>query len=191
MSDALIKHIEQFVALKSRDREILNKALKPRPVKKKEYLFKEGEVCHSNYFVVKGCLRLFFINGKGTEQITQFAIENWWMSDYMSLDRQRPSTFYLQAVETSEIISCDTVQFEKLILEIPELERYFRIVQLKAYAAAQFRIRYLNELSKEKIYRHFVSLFPDFVQRVPQYMLASYLGFTPEYLSELRNKRNA
>ena len=188
MQSNFIKHIKNYIELSDNEVELLKNTVKLSFVKKKEYLLKEGQVCKSTYFVEKGCLRLFFINAKGKEQITQFAIENWWIADYMSLDKQIPSTFYIQAVENSEIISFDISSQKELFLKIPQLESYFRITLQKAYAASQFRIKYLYELSKEENYKNFISLYPEFIQRIPQYMLASYLGFTPEYLSELRNK---
>jgi hypothetical protein len=75
-----------------------------------------------------------------------------------------------------------------LLKEIPELNAYFHLLFQKSYAASQIRLRLLYELSKEELYRHFSHQFPDFMQRVPQYLLASFLGFTPEYLSEIRKK---
>lgn len=157
-------------------------------VKKKDYLLKEGQVCKSNYFVEKGCLRLFFINERGAEQITQFGIENWWIADYMSLNMQSSSRFFLQAVEAAEIVAVDYATREQLFNRLPQLERYFRIMAEKGYAASQRRIRHLYDFSKEESYQHFINNYPSFVQRIPQYMLASFLGFTPEYLSELRKK---
>jgi len=188
IDSGFIKHIQTYTSLSKADLTYLTLALKPTPIKKKEYLLKEGQVCKEIHFVEKGCLRLFFINEKGTEQTTQFALENWWISDYMSFDRQNPSTFYIQAVENSEITSLDSSLQEDLIKKIPQLEKYFRLMLQKAFAASQIRIKYLYELSKEDSYQQFISLYPGFVQRIPQYMLASYLGFTPEYLSELRHK---
>lgn len=162
--------------------------VRPVTLKKKEFLLQEGQICKSNYFVEKGCLRMFFITEKGTEQITQFAIENWWLSDYMSFSNQSPSGFFIQALETTEVYAVDTHFQDPLFVELPQLEKYFRMVYQKALAASQFRIKYIRDLSKDEIYMHFVLNFPGFVQRVPQYMLASYLGLTPEYLSEIRKK---
>lgn len=189
MSSSLIQHIKTYVSLRHEDEALLESRLTLSQVKKKDLLLREGQVCKATHFVNKGCLRLFFINEKGTEHITQFAIENWWLADYMSLGRQEPSSFYIQAIEPSEVISLDHTLQEELSAKIPSLERYFRIILQKAYAASQFRLKYLYSLSKEDSYQHFTSSFPGFIQRIPQYMLASYLGFTPEYLSELRKKR--
>ncbi|WP_223815814.1 hypothetical protein [Adhaeribacter rhizoryzae] len=73
----------------------------------------------------------------------------------------------------------------------PKLERYFRMIYQRAYAASQMRIKYLYDLSREELFYHFLDHYPDFVQRIPQYLLASFLGFTPEYLSEIRSKKRS
>ncbi len=77
--------------------------LRFKSIPKKGFLLKEGEICKNIFFVSEGCLRLYFVNDKGTEQITQFAIENWWMSDYMSLDRLIPSQFYIRRLKTQKL----------------------------------------------------------------------------------------
>jgi CRP-like cAMP-binding protein len=185
----LIAHIKRYVPLDQREEAALPGYVNLFDLKKKEYLLKEGQVCKSLYFVEKGCLRLFYINDKGVEQIIQFAIENWWMSDYMSFTLQKPSGFYIQTVEKSTIFSLDQKEQDALCKQFPQMERYFRLILQRAYAASQYRLRYLADLSKEESYRHFIADFPGFAQRIPQYMLASYLGLTPEYLSEIRKKQ--
>ena len=132
---------------------------------------------------------MFFINDKTSEQITQFALENWWISDFISFIDSKPSEYFIQAVEKSEVLSIDTLSFEAMLKELPQMERYLRIIMQRAWAASQVRIKYMYELSKEEFYNHFCLSFPEFVQRVPQYMIASYLGLTPEYVSELRKKK--
>lgn len=184
----LIKHIRKYIELDDNAIEILNKYFRPISYKKKDFLLKEGQVCRSLYFVEKGCLRMFFINDKMTEQITQFAKENWWISDFFSFTDNKPSSYSIQTVEKSDILSIDSLSFDAMLKEVPEMERYFRIIMQRAVAASQLRIKYMFELSKEEFYLHFCTSFPEFVQRVPQYMIASYLGLTPEYVSELRKK---
>lgn len=188
MHQALAQHIAKLINI---DKEALKNVLnffEPMQVKKKQNLLVEGRTCHYNYFMVKGCMRLFFMNEKGTEQTIQFAIENWWLADYSSFSAQQPSGFYLQTVEKSEILSIHYLQQEKLLEVYPEMERYFRLVHQRAHAASQFRIRNLYSQSREELFHSFNKLYPEFVQRIPQYLLASFLGFTPEYLSELRRK---
>jgi cAMP-binding proteins - catabolite gene activator and regulatory subunit of cAMP-dependent protein kinases len=185
----LIQHIRKYVELDETDVLVLIKYVKPVSLKKKEFLLKEGQVCRSLYFVEKGCLRMFFINEKTVEQITQFALDNWWMSDYFSFMDNKPSDYYIQTVEKSEVLTIDAFSFEELLRELPQMERYFRIIMQRALAASQLRVKYMYELTKEEFYLHFCTSFPEFIQRIPQYMIASYLGLTPEYVSELR-KRN-
>ncbi|WP_199136338.1 Crp/Fnr family transcriptional regulator [Pedobacter sp. ASV12] len=183
-----IQHIKRYVSLTDDETSLLLQQIKPLTPKKKELLLQEGQICRYHYFVEQGCLRMFFVNDKGTEQIVQFALENWWIADYMSFSTQHPSNFSIQAVEASQIVGIASSRQDELFRQLPQLERYFRIMMQRAYAAAQMRVKYFHDFTKEESYQHFVTLFPDFVQRIPQYMLASYLGITPEYLSELRKK---
>jgi len=186
---SLIEHIKKFVDLDENEEQILKRYTKSHSFRKKENLVSNGQVCRSLYFVEKGCLRMFFINSKSTEQITQFAIDGWWLTDFFSFMDNEPSEYYIQTIEPSKVISIDILVFDKLLKELPQLERYFRIIFQKNLAASQLRTKYLSELSKEEFYYHFSSSFPEFVQRVPQYMIATYLGLTPEYVSELRKKK--
>jgi len=188
MSRELMEHIRKFVSLDEASADSVSGECHPESFKKKAFLLREGQLCRKDYFVVSGCLRMFFIDEKGQEQTTHFAIENWWMSDYRSYEHQTPSVFFIQAVEDTRVLSLERDHQERLFTEVPVFCRYYGKVLQRAYAASQLRVKLMKEYSREALYHHFVSLFPDFVRRVPQYMLASYLGFTPEYLSEIRKK---
>jgi CRP/FNR family transcriptional regulator, anaerobic regulatory protein len=185
----LILNVKKYIDLEEDKILILKNYIRCFNVKKSEFLLKEGQVCRSMYFVEKGCLRMFFINKKSTEQITQFAIENWWLSDYFSIMDENPTDYYIQAIENSEILEINKLSYDELLIEIPQLEKYFRIIMQKAVAASQHRAKLQYQMSKEEFYQHFITSFPEFIQRVPQYMIASYLGLTPEYVSELRKKK--
>ncbi|QPH37789.1 Crp/Fnr family transcriptional regulator [Pedobacter endophyticus] len=189
MFSPLYNHISKFVDLSDDERETLGSLLKSFSFKKKAFLLEHGEICRANYFVVKGCLRLYFIDIKGAEQTTQFAIENWWISDLTSFMFQKPSAFFIQAAEATEVIAIDHRHHDEIFNKIPKLERYFRLILQKTHQASQMRIKFLYSQTAEERYFHFNKLFPGFVQRVPQYMLASYLGFTPEFLSKIRAKK--
>lgn len=186
MHKALFDHIEKFITLETSDIDKLESCLEISKIRKKEHVLEEGQICNTMYFVVKGCMRQYIINSKGTEQTLQFGIENWWITDYLSYHNHVPSSFYLQAVENSEVIAIDKNVLESLLIEIPNLERYFRIVTQKSFGATQMRIKFLFTMSAEERYHHFNDYFPDFVQRVPQYMLASYLDFSAEFMSKIR-----
>lgn len=103
-TNIILEHIRKFVPFSKEEEVVLLPYLNLKSVKKKEYLLKEGQICTANHFVVKGCLRMFYITEEGNEQMIQFAIDNWWMTDYMSFDSQKPTQFNIQAVENSEII---------------------------------------------------------------------------------------
>jgi len=188
MQVKLIEHIRRFVNITKKEEEILNSFVKTYRTQKKELLLSNGNVSKSLFFVEKGCLRMYFINEKSVEQITQFAIEGWWLTDFFSFMDNTPSEYFIQTIEASEVVSIDRNIYDDLLEAIPGLERYFRIIMQKNLAASQLRTKYLYEMSKEEFYYHFSSSFPQFMQRVPQYMVASYLGLTPEYVSELRKK---
>lgn len=188
MFASLDKHIERILKADLPASGEIQQFFLPQELKKKENLLVEGKVCKANYFVVQGCLRMFFVNDKGIEQTVQFALENWWLADYTSFSSGSPSGFYIQAVEKTKVLSLTHNAQEKLLKQHPQLERYFRLVHQRAHAAAQFRIKGLYGNSREVLYHQFVQRYPEFVQRIPQYLLASFLGITPEYLSELRRR---
>ena len=156
--------------------------------KKKQHLMESGQICDASFFVVKGCLNMYAVDDNGAKQTVQFAIENWWLTDFMAFGRKKPSDFYIQAVEPCELLRITSTELERLLTEFPYLEKYFRCIYQKAYGAALRRIRFLYEFSKKEIYFHFVEHYPEFAQRVPQYLIASFLGLTPEYVSEIRKQ---
>ncbi|MDX6182556.1 Crp/Fnr family transcriptional regulator [Flavobacterium sp. Fl-77] len=186
MHAVLLEHIQKFITLEPSEKAILASSLILSKIKKKEHVLREGEIANTMYFVTKGCFRQYIINTKGTEQTLQFAIENWWITDYLSYHNHVPSHFYIQAIEDTEVIAIEKKSFESLLLQIPKLERYFRIISQKTFGASQMRIKFLFTMSAEERYRHFKNVNPDFVQRVPQYMLASYLDFSAEFMSKIR-----
>lgn len=186
MYEVLVHHIEKFITLEPSDIDTLESCLHISTIKKKEHVLKEGQFCNTMYFITKGCMRQYIINDKGTEQTLQFGIENWWITDYLSYHNHIPSHFYIQAIENSEVIAIEKPVLESLLIQIPKLERYFRIVSQKSFGAAQMRIKFLFTMSAEERYHHFNNLNPEFVQRIPQYMLASYLDFSAEFMSKIR-----
>jgi len=155
---------------------------------KKEILLSEGSNCNKLFFVSKGCLHLYFYDSLGNKKTTQFAIENWWLTDFLAFQKEGVSNFYIEAVENSEVLSISFMNLKKLLADFPQMEKYFRIIYEIAYGSALMRLKYIYSYSKEDIYFKFRDDFPDFIQRVPQYLIASFLGLTPEYLSEIKKK---
>lgn len=181
-------HLDKFVSITDAEFSEIISFFEERTIRKKENLLEEGQICKEHFFVMKGILRKFYINEKGSEQTTEFAIENWWMTDNMAYEHQSQTDFYIQAVEKTELLVITQKNQELLLNQFPQLERYFRFVYQRAYAATQMRIKYIFSLAKDEFYFQLLKKHPEFVQRVPQYLIASFLGFTPEYLSEIRKK---
>ncbi|WP_312191259.1 Crp/Fnr family transcriptional regulator [Sphingobacterium sp.] len=188
MLEQFKKHIQKFIHVSDSEFEEIAGYFQLETFRKKENLLTEGQVCKASYFVLEGILRKFFINEKGVQQTTEFAIENWWMTDTFSYINEMPTEFYIQAVQPAKVLVIRQRAYDELLEAHPVMEKYFRCIYQKAYAAAQMRVKLLYEYSREELYRQFLKNYPTFLQRVPQYLIASYLGFTPEYLSEIRKK---
>ncbi|OKS85373.1 Crp/Fnr family transcriptional regulator [Mucilaginibacter polytrichastri] len=189
MYPQILAHIKTYVHLDAHEEQLLCDTLELIKLKKKQFLLEPGKLCKGNYFVLKGCLRLYIVNNKLHEQILQFGLENWWIADQDSLLNKKPSACYIQTIEECEMLLL--TEHNKLLLfeKIPKLESYFLIMMHKALVASQRRIGFIFNMNDEERYRYFAKLFPEFLQRVPQYMLASYLGFTPQFMSRLRAKK--
>ncbi|NAS11327.1 Crp/Fnr family transcriptional regulator [Poritiphilus flavus] len=186
MNAALTNYLRRYVSLSPDEDALFQSYLIPAKLKRKEYAFEQGMICNSRYFITKGCMRLFYIDPKGHEQIIHFGLENWWLTDYDSLLNKTQTHFNLQAIEPTELLVLKESDLEEIYQQIPTLERLFRIIMERTYIAGQRRLEYMFSMSSEELYEHFVSVNLAFIQRIPQYMLASYLGMTPEYLSALR-----
>lgn len=188
MTQPLLSHMEKFCFLKINETDWFESLFEHRVYKKKQLLLTEGQPCLEKFFIVKGCVHLFFLRENGTEQTIDFALENWWTSDFNAFSNAGIAQFSIRSTEHTEVLAISVENQKELLKKIPEINLYFHLIFQRAYAASQMRIRYLYEYSKEELYQHFLLDFPDFTQRVPQYLLASFLGFTPEYLSEIRKK---
>ncbi len=186
MNTNLSTYIKRYIDISEAELELFQAHVTAEKIKKKEFLLKEGELCKSRYFISKGCLRLYYIDHKGNEQIIHFAIDNWWITDYESLINKIPSKLYIQATEDTELLVLSERNFEELCAKLPKTERFFRTILEKTYIAFQKRMEYMYSFSGEELFEHFVSSNPEFVQRVPQYMIASYLGMTPEFVSKIK-----
>jgi len=188
ITQPLVNHCSKFCTIDPAQLALIEKYFQYRTYQKKEILLSEGDRCEEKFFIVKGCIHLYYLRQDGIEQTIDFAIENWWTSDFMAFQNGSPAKFSIRATETTQVLCLTAEAQRQLLIEVPQLNGYFHLVFQKSYAAAQMRFRMLYELSKEELYLDFRRNFPDFLQRVPQYLLASFLGFTPEYLSEIRKR---
>ncbi len=187
--DQLVKYVKNFVSLDNAETEQFTSCFEEIQVKKRQFIVQPGFINRHRTFVVKGAFRSYIINNEGKEQTLQFAIENWWVSDFNSYIYQQPATHFIVALEDSSILQINYPQ-EKELKEINhKFETFFRIMAEKGLAFEHRRILFNLTNTAEARYENFLLNFPNFVQRVPQYALASYLGMTTEFLSRIRNKK--
>ncbi len=182
----LTENIARIVRLEDHELKALNSVITSREVDKKEFLLRPGQVCKATIFVVKGCLRSYYLKD-GEYQILEFAVDNWWIGDLKSFLRQTPSELFVDALEPTQVLRIKYSKLELLYEEIPKLERFFRILMENALVAHQERIMHTHTLSARQRYEMFTAKYPNFYHSIPQKDIANYLGITPEYLSTIRN----
>ena len=159
-----------------------------KEVSKNEILLQQGEVCNETYFVEKGLLRMYSLDRNGKEHIIQFAPENWLISDRSSLYFNQKSRYYIEAVEDSKVMILKNDFFTKLIEQYPHTAENNDILLQKHIRNLQNRVNSLLADTAEERYMTFIKMYPDILLRVPQWMVASYLGITPESLSRVRKE---
>ncbi|WAC13818.1 Crp/Fnr family transcriptional regulator [Dyadobacter pollutisoli] len=170
------------------DLEYFDSLLQYRTFGKKTFLLLEGEVCQFEAFILKGCIRTYYIDSTGAEVTLQFAIEDWWVSDITSFQNQTPSHMYIETLEDCELLLLSPENKEKLLARVPGFERMFRLMVQRNLAQTQERLfRTISSTAVEK-YLDFLNRYPAIPQRVAQHYIASYLGFSPEFLSKVRKK---
>lgn len=188
MYELFFRKLNEKVSLTVEEQEIIKGYLTPKKLRKKQYLLQEGDICKSIAFVTKGALREYTVDEKGNEHILQFALEGWVISDLYSFLTGEPATYNIDALEDSELLLITKTAEEQIIKRVPKYETFTRMQLTGAYLAMQKRVTSFISLPIEERYLYFTKLYPDIVQRVPQHMIASYMGLTPETLSRVRKK---
>ena len=188
MYEIFFQSLKSKVPFTEDELAIVKTYLTPKKLRKKQYLLQEGDVCKFISFVEKGALRSYTIDEKGVERIIQFALEGWTISDLYSFLTAEPATYTIDALEDSELLLISKSAHEELLQKMPKYETWIRIQITNAYIAMQRRLTSIISLSLEERYAAFTAAYPNIVQRVPQHMIASYMGLTPETLSRVRKK---
>ncbi|MBQ0786250.1 MAG: Crp/Fnr family transcriptional regulator [Oceanihabitans sp.] len=190
MYPSITKHIHTHIQPTAQDMQVFRSVLMEVSIAKGQFLLKPGTNVKHQYFVIKGCLKAYYLDEKGTKHIIQFAIENWWIGDFEAFYNQAPAKLYIEAIEDAQLLAIPYDGLQKIYKEVPIFERYFRILITKAFIAQSKRILSTQEKNTQQRYLEFCTSYPQIEDRVANYDIANYLGVSPENLSRARKKLN-
>jgi len=190
MLEALIKYINSYISVPLTTEQIglIEETFTHKKFRKKQYLLQEGDVCKYSAFIVKGAMRQYTVDDKGLEHVVHLYIENWWAVDRESFIMLTPSVYNIDAWEDTDVLMMTNADFLKLAAPIPALFEMTRRLDERNYIATNRRLNASLNLSAEERYAELVKNRPEFLQRFPQHIIASYLGITKETLSRIRNQ---
>jgi len=191
MHDSLLQYIRQrsYSPLTEEDISLIEEAFIPKKLKKRQFLLQEGQICKYIAFIVKGATRQYTIDEKGQKQILNLSIENWWTSDRESFQKGTPSIYNIDAWEDTDLLLLpkdngyytrvnDIAAFNEMRIKLDD----------NNHMANQQRLHMSINYSAELRYEDLIKRHPEFLQRFPQHMIASYLGITKETLSRIRSR---
>jgi CRP-like cAMP-binding protein len=190
MYESLIKYFNSYTTPPLTDDEMnsIESVFVPKKFRKRQYFLQEGEVCKYTAFIVKGAMRQYTVDDKGEEHIIRLYIENWWASDRESLMQGTPSIYFIDAWEDTECLLVTKNALTDLIDRIPALSQWIRSLDANFAIASQRRLNAAISLSAEQRYHDLEKTYPEFLQRFPQHIIASYLGINRETLSRIRSR---
>jgi len=190
MHESLIQHIRSQSAtpLASKDIDLLKETFIPKKFRRRQYFLQEGEVCVYGAFIVKGAMRKYTVDEKGEEHVVELLIENWWANDRESQIKEVPSRFFIDCWEDTDALLTTKQSMYDLIDRIPALKEWRAKISENYHIASQKRINDAISLSAEQRYRELEKTYPEFIQRFPQHIIASYLGISKETLSRIRHQ---
>ncbi len=184
--DILYQYVSNRIAVTDEQWDIVRACVSVRTFQRKEIIWAAGDACRYGLFVAKGCLRSYVLDEKGKEHVLYFAPENWWMVDNPSLLQSRPSLFFADAIEPTECLVFDKRAFENVMMQFDQTKNILITLLQNNLSTLQRRLIFTLSRTAQERYLDFVQTYPDLVQRVPQRMIASYIGVTPEFLSRIR-----
>jgi len=190
MYDLILQNVSRHISLDREETDFFISLLKEQELAKKDFVLKEGQPCKHISFVNSGTLRAYYADKEGRESTIMFAIPGWWITDMYCFVSQLPAMLYIEALEKSHILQLQKEGLEKLYLQVPKFERFFRILMQNAYTREQLRVIQNLSLPAEERYNNFLVKYPQIVKQITQKQIASYLGITPEFLSAIRANKS-
>lgn len=189
MFDLFLQSIEKYIILTAEEKRYVISLLRKKILQKKQFLLRENEICTFSAFVHQGCLRGYTIDDNAVEHILHFAPEGWWIADMYSLLSGKPGNLYIEAIEKTEVFLLSKKDQESLYRDIPKFERFFRIITENSLVANRQRIIDMVSMTAYQRYDQFLERYPHLHDRIPQKMIAHYLGITPEFLSKIKSQQ--
>jgi CRP/FNR family transcriptional regulator, cyclic AMP receptor protein len=187
MEHPLKQHLEEIIStLAEEEFEYILGHYIPLKRKKHQFIVQAGDYVQNDHFVVKGCLKAYLIDEDGKEHIIQFAMENWWITDYYAYINKTKATFFIECIEDCELLAISKENKDKLCAEMHKIEHFSHKKTQQGYLALQKRILSLLRNSAQERYAQLLEQYPQLSQRVPKKMIASYLGVSREILSRLK-----
>jgi CRP-like cAMP-binding protein len=186
--ETLFRYIEKksYLSLNEDEKVHIQEKFRLKKLRKKQYFLQEGDVCKCMGFIVKGATRMFMVDQNGHEHILRFAVEEWWAGDYESFKLLSPSLYYVEAVEDVDMLMVTNAQLEHLTRTIPAITAMMDAITRKSVITNHKRIQASISLTAEERYDDLSRTYPEFLQRFPQGMIASYLGISGETLSRIK-----
>lgn len=185
----IINFLRQRVEVSEEEAQVFAQAFQEKKLRKKQLIVQPGFVTKYRYYVVEGVLRSFISDDSGQETTIALAVKDWWITDYNSFIYQNPATLFVEALTAASVLQLSYEQEQNLKAANPRYETFFRIIAERGLAAQQRRLITNLTQSAEQRYENFVEHYPEFLHDIPQYILASYLGMSTEFLSRIRNNR--
>ncbi len=186
MFERLKNSLEEHVSLTNEEWEYFKNKFRPKRMLKRQFLLQEGNVCREMAFVEKGSLYSYTVDLAGNKHVIRFAFEGWWMVNLQSFLTEQPTRLNIEVLENSELLMLDRKNHDELLEELPAYMSYYRIIVQDAYVALQQRVENALGLTAEEKYKRLIEDSPEFLNRVPLNLVASYLGVSPETLSRVR-----
>lgn len=186
----ILNNIARFIDLTDLEKQKYLSLLTEIKVKNKAFLMQAGDITKYEYFITKGCLKVYTFDEDGAPHISMFAVEDYWTGDLASFMNKEPTRYFIKATENSELLGISRANYNLLFQEIPKFEKFYRILYQKSLISYIQRSNHGISLTAEERYMEFKKKYPNIINRITQKDLAGYIGITPEFMSKIITKIN-
>ncbi|HEU4555225.1 MAG TPA: Crp/Fnr family transcriptional regulator [Chitinophaga sp.] len=190
MHDTLIQEFKKHIRLTAEEEALITAFFRYKKVRRNQLLVQPPDIALYEHFIISGCLVEYYLDDNGTQHTLSFAPEGWWMTDLRSFLMKQESRYHVETLEDSELLIVSKEAYDELLHKIPSLNNYFRILYQNAIIGLEERLLNVLSTKVDERYLRFLKKYPQLENRLPQYLIASYLGVTPEFFSRVKSKIN-